>query len=262
MCSSDLEPDEEPFYSEIVPPGFLGTLLPWVKNKYQQELQTAADHYQASIDAHNLRETQRLADLKKWQNNTNEKLSNERQRISILRINYEKGDPNAVIDFITLMLNQNEFTPNIQRIFKLAFAQESKELVIEQELPISGELKFSRLRRGETGPITRPRNEDRINRDDLVTVVGTQDAVKQVIEALGHGSSHSLLEDRRYLDFRRITVSDPKLAGRTVAELGVDAKFGATISRVRRGDVDMVGTPDLVSIGAIRDIFDNTVILC
>ena len=111
---------------------------------------------------------------------------------------------------------------------------------------ISGELKFSRLRRGETGPITRPRNEDRINRDDLVTVVGTQDAVKQVIEALGHGSSHSLLEDRRYLDFRRITVSDPKLAGRTVAELGVDAKFGATISRVRRGDVDMVGTPDLV----------------
>ena len=111
---------------------------------------------------------------------------------------------------------------------------------------ISGELKFSRLRRGETGPITRPRNEDRINRDDLVTVVGTQEAVKQVIEALGHGSSHSLLEDRRYLDFRRITVSDPKLAGRTVAELGVDAKFGATISRVRRGDVDMVGTPDLV----------------
>ena len=132
---AESEPDEEPFYSEIVPPGFLGTLLPWVKNKYQQELQTAADHYQASIDAHNLRETQRLADLKKWQNNTNEKLSNERQRISILRINYEKGDPNAVIDFITLMLNQNEFTPNIQRIFKLAFAQESKELVIEQELP-------------------------------------------------------------------------------------------------------------------------------
>lgn len=135
LTMAESEPDEEPFYSEIVPPGFLGTLLPWVKNKYQQELQTAADHYQASIDAHNLRETQRLADLKKWQNNTNEKLSNERQRISILRINYEKGDPNAVIDFITLMLNQNEFTPNIQRIFKLAFAQESKELVIEQELP-------------------------------------------------------------------------------------------------------------------------------
>lgn len=111
---------------------------------------------------------------------------------------------------------------------------------------ISSELKFSRLRRGESGPITRPRPTDRVNVDDLVTVVGTQDAVNQVIKALGHGSSHSLIEDRRYLDFRRITVSDPKLAGHTVAELGVDEKFGATISRVRRGDTDMVGTPDLV----------------
>ncbi len=111
---------------------------------------------------------------------------------------------------------------------------------------ISGQLRFSRLRRGETGPITRPRNDDRVNRDDLVTVVGTQDSVNQVVEALGHGSSHSLIEDRRYLDFRRITVSDPKLAGRTLAELGVDRRFGATVSRVRRGDTDMVGTPDLV----------------
>lgn len=111
---------------------------------------------------------------------------------------------------------------------------------------ISGELKFSRLRRGETGPITRPGRTDRLNQDDLVTVVGTQDAVNQVIHAVGHSSSHSLIEDRRYLDFRRITVSDPKLAGRTISQLDVDGRFGATISRVRRGDVDMVGSSDLV----------------
>ncbi|WP_303324717.1 aspartate:alanine exchanger family transporter [Actinomyces radicidentis] len=111
---------------------------------------------------------------------------------------------------------------------------------------IPGELRFSRLRRGETGPITRPSREDRLYKGDLVTVVGTQDAVGHVITALGHSSSYSLIEDRRYLDFRRITVSDPKLAGRTISDIDVDHKFGATISRVRRGDVDMVGTPDLV----------------
>lgn len=111
---------------------------------------------------------------------------------------------------------------------------------------ISGQLKFSRLRRGETGPIRRPTNEDRLFKDDLITVVGTQDAINQAITAVGHGSSHSLIEDRKYLDFRRITVSDPKLAGHTVADLDIDHRFGATISRVRRGDVDMVGTPDLI----------------
>lgn len=111
---------------------------------------------------------------------------------------------------------------------------------------VSGELKFSRLRRGEQGPIMRPSDVDRVFKDDLITVVGTQDAVQQVIRELGHGSSHSLLADRRYLDFRRITVSDPKLAGRTIAQIDLDHTYGATISRVRRGDTDMVATPDLV----------------
>jgi len=55
--------------------------------------------------------------------------------------------------------------------------------------------------------------DDRLYKDDLITVVGTQDAVNQAIKAVGHGSSHSLIEDRKYLDFRRITVSDPKLSG-------------------------------------------------
>lgn len=114
---------------------------------------------------------------------------------------------------------------------------------------ISGELKFSRLRRGETGPITpitKHHYNERMHKDDLVTVVGTQEAVNQVIDAIGHGSSHSLLADRKYLDFRRITVSDPKLAGRTISDLDIDGRFEATISRVRRGDTDMVGAPDLV----------------
>ena len=53
---------------------------------------------------------------------------------------------------------------------------------------ISGQLRFSRLRRGEKGPITRPKNDDRLHKDDLITVVGTQDAVNQAIKAVGHGS--------------------------------------------------------------------------
>lgn len=105
---------------------------------------------------------------------------------------------------------------------------------------------FSRIRRGETGPITKPAMSDTLNQDDLVTVVGPRELVSRVATELGHGSSHSLMQDRSYLDFRRITVSDPKLAGHTVAELDMGNKFSATISRVRRGDIDMVGEPGLV----------------
>lgn len=109
-----------------------------------------------------------------------------------------------------------------------------------------GQVTFSRLRRGETGPILRPKMEDTLDRDDLVTVVGNEKAVAAIISQLGHSSTHSLISDRSYLDFRRITVSDPKLAGRTVGSLNLDGQFGATLSRVRRGDIDMAATSGLV----------------
>jgi putative transport protein len=42
------------------------------------------------------------------------------------------------------------------------------------------------------------------------------------------------------LDMRRIFVSDARVAGRSLAELRTLSRFGALVSRVRRGDADMV----------------------
>ena len=110
----------------------------------------------------------------------------------------------------------------------------------------NSELKISRLRRGETGPIWMPGDEDHLLRDDLVTLVGTAEELEEAANLLGHVSTHSLLSDRRYLDFRRMTVSDARLAGRAIGELGLEEKYGATVSRVRRGDIDMMATPHTV----------------
>ena len=79
-----------------------------------------------------------------------------------------------------------------------------------------------------------------------MTVIGPRELVARAATELGHASSHSLMQDRTYLDFRRMTVSDPKVAGRTVADLEMAKHFSATISRVRRGDVDMVAEPGLI----------------
>lgn len=110
---------------------------------------------------------------------------------------------------------------------------------------VQGKVSFSRLRRGETGPIFAPAMEDTLDKDDLITVVGPHEYIQTIANELGHPSSHSLIADRRFLDFRRITVSDPKIAGRSIESLELDTKFSATVSRVRRGDVDMVGQPNL-----------------
>lgn len=108
------------------------------------------------------------------------------------------------------------------------------------------QITFSRLRHGENHELQKPNMSDKLEKDDLVTVVGNTEHVTALIKELGHHSSHSLLSERSELDFRRITLSDPKQAGKTIAELNMGDRFSATVSRVRRGDVEMVGSPDLV----------------
>lgn len=109
-----------------------------------------------------------------------------------------------------------------------------------------GRIGFSRVRHEETGPVLVAVDEELLREGDLVTVVGPDDLVRKVAAELGHASSHTLVGDRRYLDFRRITLSRPALSGRTVGELKLEETYAATVSRVRRGDTDLVATDDLV----------------
>ncbi len=82
-------------------------------------------------------------------------------------------------------------------------------------------------------------------RGDLLTVVGEYAAVQEVISEVGFESDEQAELDRRDVDFRRITVSKESIAGRRLGELGLDERFGATATRVRRGDVDLVADPSM-----------------
>lgn len=75
---------------------------------------------------------------------------------------------------------------------------------------------------------------------DEVLVVGTPPAVETAVEWLGERAEDELVDDRSEVTFRRVLVSSPRLAGLTVAELGLEERFGTVASRLRRGDVDML----------------------
>ncbi|MGJ3509596.1 aspartate:alanine exchanger family transporter [Enemella sp. A6] len=82
--------------------------------------------------------------------------------------------------------------------------------------------------------------------DDRVLVVGTPAAVQRAMEFLGEKMSGQLTDNRTDVDFRRFVVSDPSVAGRTVAQLNLPGRFGGVITRVRRGDTDLLARDDLV----------------
>jgi putative transport protein len=109
------------------------------------------------------------------------------------------------------------------------------------------QISVSRLKHAHAAnPTIVPPGTETIGRNDLVTIVGPRPVLDDVAVRLGHVSSHDIVEDRHDLDFRRITLSNKPLVGHTVGELQLESKFGATVSRVRRGDVDMVAHETLV----------------
>jgi putative transport protein len=120
------------------------------------------------------------------------------------------------------------------------------------EVTATHDVAISRLQHGEHSQLLVAAEDEPLRRDDLVTVVGASDVVDEVATELGHPSSHTLVGDRESLDFRRITLSRKELAGRTVADLDLHGRFGATVSRVRRADVDMVAHDELILLPGDR----------
>ncbi|MGW1024516.1 aspartate:alanine exchanger family transporter [Streptomyces sp. NPDC002577] len=81
---------------------------------------------------------------------------------------------------------------------------------------------------------------DQLAAGDQLVLVGGPDEVEAGAKALGEYAPDHLLDRRDTVDYRRILLTNPDLAGRTVGELDLEGRFGAMASRVRRGDVDLL----------------------
>lgn len=117
------------------------------------------------------------------------------------------------------------------------------------------EVVFGRLK--HAGRLCLAGRETRLAIGDLVTAVGEWDALDAVTAALGEASGEHLELDHRDLDFRRIFISSPQVAGRALGELHLTDRFGAVATRIRRGDVELLPRDDTVlepsdRVGVVR----------
>jgi putative transport protein len=81
---------------------------------------------------------------------------------------------------------------------------------------------------------------------DLLTVTARADISEKLTTDLGRLAPQEPWLDRSSIDFRRISLSNPTYVGRELHDLRMEERFDAVVSRVRRGDVDIIATPDLV----------------
>jgi putative transport protein len=101
----------------------------------------------------------------------------------------------------------------------------------------------SRLKR--YNQITIPTGATRIQAEDVFHVVANKRVIEKVKMLFG---GESLLpgpeEYRGNIDFRRIMLTNPELAGRSLRELQLFPGWEGVVTRVRRGDTDFVPTPE------------------
>jgi putative transport protein len=115
-----------------------------------------------------------------------------------------------------------------------------------QDVPGIGDhsVRFSYLSRD--GQVRVIKADDEFRHEDRVVIIGPEEPVQQAVEYLGRRVHHHLADDRSTVDYRRILVSDPRIAGRTIGELDIPGRFDGIVTRLRRGDLDMLAAEDTV----------------
>jgi putative transport protein len=98
----------------------------------------------------------------------------------------------------------------------------------------------SRIRHGDASEIVR--GDTRLEQRDIVVAVGDDDGLVRAEQIFGQPLDAHIEQDRSHLDFRRVFVSRQEIVGKRIHELNLENTMGATVTRLRRGDVDFVPT--------------------
>lgn len=119
--------------------------------------------------------------------------------------------------------------------------------VAEKEIPLrqipgwqAQDIRVSYLYRDGKTRVISPGEE--LQKGDQIVIVGMEGAVTEAVEAIGHVRPEHLADDRSRVDFRSFTVSEKELAGMTVAELNLPGRYGAVVTRIHRGDFELLAS--------------------
>jgi len=81
---------------------------------------------------------------------------------------------------------------------------------------------------------------------DRVVVVGNPEDVAEACRVLGQADPERLDVDRSTYDVRRMFVSRKDVVGKRIRDLELPERYGAIVTRVRKGDVDVMASGDTV----------------
>jgi putative transport protein len=156
------------------------------------------------------------------------------------------------------------------RLFKVDFAEEEMNRIIESSseailsltyritnpavegrtvkrvLESFGKTGFvlSRIKKGESVEVVTP--DTILDLGDQVIAVGSERSQEIAKILFGERTQEKMAELRDEMSYRRVFVSNKAVVGKTIAEIQSEKGFLGAITRLRRGDVEFVPTPDTI----------------
>ncbi|MEM9546139.1 MAG: aspartate:alanine exchanger family transporter [Bacteroidota bacterium] len=121
-----------------------------------------------------------------------------------------------------------------------AFGQTLRDITNDNTLPIL----FGRISKGNE--ITLANWDTILHEDDVIMLIGGMEDLNKATTLFGEETEDNISYNRKEYDVRRIFVSNPKLVGRTISSLNLSQKYDAVITRIRRGDMDMLAKANTV----------------
>lgn len=136
------KPQLDDYTSKIKPLNLLRKLIPGSEKKYQIALNEAKQQFDNDSLQYEAKEQERLVTLDKLQAEYDQeksmfelKVRDRNLEIDEFEESYRNGESEAVIAYNTMVLERSEYPTNFPQIFRLAYLPDSKELVIDYELP-------------------------------------------------------------------------------------------------------------------------------
>lgn len=85
-----------------------------------------------------------------------------------------------------------------------------------------------------------------LHRNDVLMINGGLNDLKVATEFFGEEAEDNISYNRKEYDVRRIFVSNPRVVGKTISSLNLNEKYSAAITRIRRGDMEMLAKANTV----------------
>lgn len=128
-------------YLPLEPSG-LQKMLPAVKKKYEQDLMNGRMRFEADMVTYRANEAARQSALSnRWSQyqqyilGVQQNIKEHNTQVEQLQKDIVAGNPDAVVNYFTLILNNSSYPLKITQQFKIAYIPESKQVVIEYNFP-------------------------------------------------------------------------------------------------------------------------------